>query len=184
MAQRRLFKNHFATVMVDAGKHQHSRHHPRSITHGPSHSLRVMAGMLPQSAFLKFILPVINIPAITHGIRVMAGAFILPTSTTITPTSASRHKFKNINTFRTDIPEYLTSGKQCVLVLCYKRDHLTTSHPLTLRISSIWTIPHGMIKKDLEVSTNDFLAGLRSQHRRVIDEIEQEVSILFLIASL
>src|SRR5467141_4563759 len=40
---------------------------------------------------------------------------------------------------------------------------------------------HGMIKRDLEVSTNDFLTGLRSmertltyQHRKVIDEIEQE----------
>ena len=40
---------------------------------------------------------------------------------------------------------------------------------------------HRMIKKDLEVSTNDFLTGLRSmertlthQHRKVIDEIEQE----------
>ena len=38
-----------------------------------------------------------------------------------------------------------------------------------------------MIKRDLEVSTNDFLTGLRSverilthQHRKVIDEIEQE----------
>src|ERR1700719_4589848 len=40
---------------------------------------------------------------------------------------------------------------------------------------------HGMIKRDLEVSTNDFLTALRSmertlthQHRKVIDEIEQE----------
>ena len=40
---------------------------------------------------------------------------------------------------------------------------------------------HSMIKRDLEVSTNDFLTGLRSmertlthQHRKVIDEIEQE----------
>ena len=40
---------------------------------------------------------------------------------------------------------------------------------------------HGMIKRDLEVSTNDFLTGLRSmertlthQHQKVIDEIEQE----------
>ena len=39
----------------------------------------------------------------------------------------------------------------------------------------------GMIKRDLEVSTNDFLTSLRSmertlthQHRKVIDEIEQE----------
>ena len=38
-----------------------------------------------------------------------------------------------------------------------------------------------MIKRDLEVSTNDFLTALRSmertlthQHRKVIDEIEQE----------
>src|SRR6267143_5785368 len=40
---------------------------------------------------------------------------------------------------------------------------------------------HGMIKRDLEVSTDDFLTALRSmertlthQHRKVIDEIEQE----------
>src|ERR1700722_10338860 len=40
---------------------------------------------------------------------------------------------------------------------------------------------HGMIKRDLEVSTNDFLTALRSmertlthQHRKAIDEIEQE----------
>src|ERR1700722_19854983 len=40
---------------------------------------------------------------------------------------------------------------------------------------------HGMIQRDLEVLTNDFLTALRSmertlthQHRKVIDEIEQE----------
>ena len=49
-----------------------------------------------------------------------------------------------------------------------------------------------MIKRDLEVSTNDFLTGLRSmertlthQHWKVIDEIERGKSaFLFLIASL
>lgn len=48
---------------------------------------------------------------------------------------------------------------------------------------------HGMIKRDLEVSTNDFLTALRSmertlthQHRKVIDESEKS-TFLFLIAS-
>src|ERR1700727_1851464 len=48
---------------------------------------------------------------------------------------------------------------------------------------------HGMIKRDLEVSTNDFLTALRSmertlthEHRKVIDESEKS-TFLFLIAS-
>src|ERR1700722_6516459 len=48
---------------------------------------------------------------------------------------------------------------------------------------------HGMIKRDLEVSTNDFLTALRSmertlthQHLKVIDESEKS-TFLFLIAS-
>ena len=60
------------------------------------------------------------------------------------------------------------------------RDFLRVYTKDVLHLDSTTTSrSHGMIKRDSEVSTNDFLTALRSmertlthQHRKVIDEIE------------
>jgi hypothetical protein len=81
-----------------------------------------MAGMLPQSAFLKFMLPVNNIPAITHVLH-----DIRPTTITLSPCGgapAFRLPPQDIGlkilmpSEQMTIEKYLTSGKMLTFWYC------------------------------------------------------------------